>query len=353
MKHKLFISLLAGIILLPSCKNRNTDFLNRFQKSVVQVKAIDSLDLAKYGILMPKHIFKYNDVFVIEKMEENNAVDLCDFSSGKIIHCFKKGRGPGEMLFSNSPQLIDSLLYIYDVDLRNYFELNICKTIRTGMQSSSLIFSYSAGAKDKTSICMPTGICKAGNNIISTGFFTPGKWYVEMTREGRVINGVDYYSPEEFEGWTDQALSAFHINSNMSVSPDGHKVICALMFAGVFSLSNVSDNLEEYERAIFDKSQAKETSGKNVPAVKYGEKSTVTFCDVQSDDKNIYVLYSGKELGSFNPYESDHLLVIDWKGHPVKEYRLSRNINSFYIDGNMLYGTSTYPESRLFIFKLN
>lgn len=45
------------------------------------------------------------------------------------------------------------------------------------------------------------------------------------------------------------------------------------MFAGAFSLSDVSDKLEEYERVIFDKSEAKEMSGKNAPAVKYGEKS--------------------------------------------------------------------------------
>jgi len=353
MKLKILLCLSAGLVLSTGCKNRSTGFLNQFQKPSVPTKAVDSLDLTRYGILMPKHIFKHNGIFIIEKMDENNALDVCDFSSGEIIHCFKKGRGPGEMLFSNSPQLIDSLLYIYDIDLQNYFELNICKTIRTGMQSSSLISSYSSGANDKKSICMPTGICKAGNNIIATGFFTPGKWYVEMTNEGKVTNGIDYYSPEEFKGWTDEALSAFHINSNMSVSPDGHKIICALMFAGAFSLSNVSDKLEEYERVIFDKSEAKEMSGKNAPAVKYGEKSKVTFCDLQSDNEKIYVLYSGKKLGSFDPYESDHLLVIDWKGHPVKGYHLSRRINSFFVEGNTLYGTSTYPESKLFTFKLN
>ena len=78
------------------------------------------------------------------------------------------------------------------------------------------------------------------------------------------------------------------------------------------------------------------------------------FNGIDSDDKYVYVLYSGNRMrgGTLPSNECRHLIVYDWDGNPVKRYILNRNVCSVHIDSGTLWCASTYPESCVYRFDM-
>lgn len=52
-------------------------------------------------------------------------------------------------------------------------------------------------------------------------------------------------------------------------------------------------------------------------------------------------------------YQCAHLLIYNWELEPIMRYELNHSINSFCVEGDTLYGVSSYPESRLYVYQLS
>ena len=68
----------------------------------------------------------------------------------------------------------------------------------------------------------------------------------------------------------------------------------------------------------------------------------------------VSLLYSGKLRSQETSPASvcNHLVQYDWDGCPVHAYYLEKGISSLCIEGEVLYGTASYPESRLYVYEL-
>ena len=84
-------------------------------------------------------------------------------------------------------------------------------------------------------------------------------------------------------------------------------------------------------------------------------KSRFAYRKLQSTDNSIIALYSGKILRDEGlHFESDYLLIFDWKGNPLKAYRLSIPASAFYYEeaSNTIFVYNTNKET-LYKAKLN
>jgi hypothetical protein len=72
-----------------------------------------------------------------------------------------------------------------------------------------------------------------------------------------------------------------------------------------------------------------------------------TFRSATSTNKYIYVIYSGRSRDEFGDecYAGDNLLVYDWNGNPVVNYKLDRflKIMALDVDKMQVYGFCTNP----------
>ena len=110
------VILVAVSFLAFSCSRtvRKDPLLSEFDK-VICLEPTDSVDLEKYGILMPESVDIYGDWFVIRKTGGENNMVLLNPGTGESIGCFKTGRGPGEVINIGSVQILGDSLYVYDV----------------------------------------------------------------------------------------------------------------------------------------------------------------------------------------------------------------------------------------------
>ncbi len=69
---------------------------------------------------------------------------------------------------------------------------------------------------------------------------------------------------------------------------------------------------------------------------------------------NVYLLYSGKPFDNADApnYECNHLIIYGWDGTPKRHIVLGESVMSIAVDGNMLYGLSSWPDSRILVYDL-
>lgn len=74
-----------------------------------------------------------------------------------------------------------------------------------------------------------------------------------------------------------------------------------------------------------------------------------------SDSDKVYLLYSGKPFDNADSpnYECNHLIVYDWDGILKRHIVLGESVMSIAVDGDALYGLSSWPDSRILIYDLS
>lgn len=110
-----FATVVLSLIAASCSQTEGKDpLLSEFGEAVC-LEPADSVDLEKYGILMPESVDIYGDWFVIKKTGGENNIVLLNPGTGESIGCFKTGRGPGEVINIGSVQILGDSLYVYDV----------------------------------------------------------------------------------------------------------------------------------------------------------------------------------------------------------------------------------------------
>ena len=57
-----------------------------------------STSLEQFDIFEPKNVFPFNEWLIVNNYGGDHAIDILNPSSGEKIECFRRGRGPGEVL---------------------------------------------------------------------------------------------------------------------------------------------------------------------------------------------------------------------------------------------------------------
>jgi hypothetical protein len=340
-----------GLFSIVSCSSGESDILSLFDGIIEDVSPCDSLDLSQLGINDPVDILKYGDCYIIEKGLSGNKIDIVTRDS--VIHCFKRGRGPGEVLMASEIQQQDKSLFLYDISAMRLWELDLEGSIASGRQVADVFKQYSGMSNDVDALNRPFHLLVTpGRKIVASGIFANDCWYGYLEDNCAISGRVDYVRSPDTKSLSDKQLAVFHTSNTMAISPGGGRIVAALKGMGALSISQLgSGAITEQVRKIYYEPEVSAPGDKNLPTLMWSPDSKTGFCALKCTEKIIYALYSGRARDSSIPTsECQWLLAMDWNANPVKAFRLGRTINSFCLDGDRIVGVSMYPESRLYIF---
>ena len=108
--------------------------------------------------------------------------------------------------------------------------------------------------------------------------------------------------------------------------------------------------LSEYRRYEFDPPEIVRGDGYTA----FSKSGKSCFRSPASDNDNVYLLYSGKPFDNADSpnYECNHLIIYGWDGTPKRHIVLGESVMSIAVDGSVLYGLSSWPDSRILIYDL-
>lgn len=343
------------LITAAACTQEQEIVLADFRDvDVSYISPVDSVNLEGYGIFMPEYIIKHQDKYVIKKFDKENLIDVLDKNTGEILKIAKKGRALNEYISIGSLQYVNGYLYVYDVSLQKYNTYSIDSLLINGGEPLK-VNQYQYKETPLGYMEKPFKIYRNNNNFITIGLWENDSWYRLMTKDGRFSAGVERVTFEGLESMTEIEKATLHLSSCISIKPSGDKVVCALCNAPAISVSNIlKDKLVEKKRIVYDSPKVDQVNQKGMPLLQYDGSNLKSFCNIYASDSLIYALYSGRRMDSKVPsYQCNHLLIYDWELKPIKRYELNNSINSFCIEGDTLYGVSSYPEGRLYVYRLD
>lgn len=354
MRYARYFVFLSIVLFSAGCSQEEDYVLSGFMPSEQSyLYPVDSLDLERLNVLMPEDIAKFERYLVIKKYSTQNHVDIVDTETGQVKHIIPRGRSDSEALNVGSFQLEDHNVLVYDVSQMKYLSYDL-SSLEGGNEDIS-VTHYKFYETDSGIVSKPFSINKRGSLMVAVGLWEGDMWYRTMTQEGELRGGIGMVDFEELDGMTIAEKSSFHLSSHISISPSGDKVVCALTKAGAISVADVKDGkLTESRRRLYQSPKVESVGQKNMPLLAFSGESIRTFCDVYSSDERIAVLYSGLPLKSEDQpsYQCNYLLIYDWNLNPIKSYYLHNSVNSFWMEGNRLYGASSYPKSSVYIYEL-
>jgi hypothetical protein len=338
-------------ILLTACVKNVIDPIKHFrEKSVQKIYPAKIVDLETFGILKPFNLLKINDsTFIIQDFKDKNIFNLINLSSRKVISGINRGQGPGEVLnFPASLQYKDGRILTHDFILKKMSEiflssdttLAIKEIYRVGIDVPALFVMHQL---DTTFIA--TGVTDVFEN----------HWLAEMNKRGEVLSAIDYPMWEETESVRSNSTFPMLHTVEMASSPDHTKVIAATKQQGVISfLDRTVSGIKEYKQIKYHAPRFRVTERGSVVTSNVNIEG---FRAVDCDGDFVYLLYSGRTINSYGEQfqNSEHLLVYDWEGNPVRRYVLDIPLARFRYDKetNSIYGLAENPEGVLIKYELS
>ena len=353
---KLISKMIMPLLLISvvACTRTSDLILDEFNRGdISKLSPVDSVKLDEYGILMPLFIAKHQDKFIIKKHDNRNFIDIIDTNSERSIRIAKKGRASNEYIMIGSIQYANGNLHVYDISLQKYNTYNIDSTLLSGKEFLK-VNQYRFNQTSLGYVEKPFIICNYNDKFITVGLWEDDYWYRLMNKDGYLAGGVERVAFEGLESMAEIEKANLHLSSCISIRPSGDKVVCALHNAPAISVSEIKeDKLVETKRVVYNSPQVVTSNQKGMPLLQYSGSNITSFCKLYTTDRFIYALYSGKRMDSTTPsYQCAHLLIYNWELEPIMRYELNHSINSFCVEGDTLYGVSSYPESRLYVYQL-
>jgi len=348
---------IMAIITLVSCQRpgSNDELLSYFDGVPTRVLAAEASDeIEQFGILAPNKISVYEGAYIIKKKKAENFVDILT-PDGTVIPCVKKGRGPGELVDVGSIQMQGDTLSVYGRSQNRLLDINIPGTIASRRQQ--IFGERQVGLSDmkvSEQMIIPVYLQLSNQRIFATGMFGDKSLYVELSQSGAPIAGVQGPALDDSR-IDDMAQRVLNASSIISISPDGNRIAAAYNQIAVLSFADTTPELRERWSKVFFQPSLWHPDNVQGVVVGYNRDGKSTFHDIQAFNDAVYILYSGKNHEIDNeedPSHCNHLLVFDWDGNPLKKYELKDAIAGFYVDGNVLYGVSSNPSSRILRFRL-
>lgn len=328
--------------------------LNEFEKATA-LSPVDSTCLDAFDIAMPTDMLCYEDWFIIEKRGGDNTVDLINPKTGANIRCLLTGRGPGEVLIIGSMQLCNDMLHVFDSSRQNYIVLDLEATTDEGKQVITETTALDTRDENIGDIEQPFALYKCKTAYLASGLYGDGSWFRLLDSSWRSVSKIPMADFNGLDNLTMLEKASLHITSSFSVRPDGRMGICAMDTGATFSIFSLDhDGIHEINRTIHFTPSVTPSGVNGLLSPRHNPDDVRGFCDVDSDQQYVYLLFSGKEFSDFDDpsFLCSHLLVYDWDGNPVRRYELEKAVSSIHLHDGKIYGTSMYPESKIFVYEL-
>lgn len=341
---KLFISILI-VLSLSACSSKDDSIFSDFTRTV-DLQLLDSLDLEKMEILNP-HYIHYKDSFLIfHSMAGKKKLEFWNLKSDLVTVRNVIGQGVDEMpryvtVDTDHPASFRFADYrrgrIYEMDLEMLQEDTTTK--------HSLVYELPINEGDT-----PLRFYETGNHIFGIGLFSEGRIYSFDKRTNKVMTCMDYPAHESIEPLDQRHKGALFSGTIMAGNQNTLVLACFGLIDFYEILSDGGLRLKQERDYSFPKFQTAETGR----TVTFDRDDIYAISDIDSDERFIYLLYSGKnvrEKGN-DAYNCSHLLVYDWEGNPIVHCLLSKSLYGFGIGRGILYGLSREVNPIVYVYSL-
>lgn len=341
---KLFISILI-VLSLSACSSKDDSIFSDFTRTV-DLQLLDSLDLEKMEILNP-HYIHYKDSFLIfHSMAGKKKLEFWNLRSDLVTVRNVIGQGVDEMpryvtVDTDHPASFRFADYrrgrIYEMDLEMLQEDTTTK--------HSLVYELPIKEGDT-----PLRFYETGNHIFGIGLFSEGRIYSFDKRTNKAMTCMDYPAHESIEPLDQRHKGALFSGTIMASNQNTLVLACFGLIDFYEILSDGGLRLKQERHYSFPKFQTAETGR----TVTFDRDDIYAISDIDSDERFIYLLYSGKnvrEKGN-DAYNCSHLLVYDWEGNPVVHCLLSKSLYGFDIGRGILYGLSREVNPIVYVYSL-
>lgn len=328
-------------ILIVSCSFENDRYLKSLSPEVSMLYAVDTVDIEQYDLFQAaKIVFCGDGRMLLSSIVGDYNLLFLDMNTGNWFPAIRRGRGPGEIIQGSSLHMSGERVLYYDVN--NAICISIC--IDESFENQCLV-ADTAGIFNKQS--RPVYLSACGDGFVSGNLVDDDCWYSFYDKFGNIHSSIMALECDGLPESGDRKVSLL-LSSLYAAHPDGTKVCVANVPTPSLSFSAVrSGKLEEYHRMS--------VSPVGLQNGRLTQKHTTAFSGICADNRHVYVLYSGNRTldGKLPSDECCNLIVYDWDGNPVKRYALDQRVHSIHVVGNRVYGATTYPESRVYMFLLD
>jgi hypothetical protein len=331
MKQNNIILLIISILII-SCNSEN------------EKKSLVSLFNNKHDTIQKiQNNFNDDDIGIIEGLRCNDSsLVVLDYHSGECYSLFNLssqnligrfgtvGQGPGEILLGSYGFINGNYYYIfnnqngiiakYDMDSLHFNIHYLPKTL-TKYKIPDAFFSQIIPVND--SLYFGAGTYKEKYQFV---FFNSGNEVIDCN--------VEIYNSRE--NW--HAINKYLSNQGiLRKHPHENKFIYAVKNSSNIDIVQISDNKINIIKSLrlSNPRHTPDNSG-NTYQVTPDIKSPIGYIDIAVSDNYIYTLYTDKKIigdnGNGNTYSSNEIFVFDWKGNPIRKYRIEED--AYYIAVN-------------------
>ncbi len=323
------------------------------RSSSLQFAQTDNLNLNDLGISNPTKIIRKDSLYVILTPKSKYRFAIYNERSGDLQHLVRAGKGEGEGLYYLNLSLNGNIVSSLDFGTGRFVEIDLSKYTNSGYMPT--FTALTTGGKT------PLNAIRAGNQLISTGVYTEGRYCVSNLADDTDAFSVTYPECSD-ELLSDTIKSIFYASNCLAVNPSQNRLACANMQYGCLDICDINGNQltrinELHLNHASVSFQHKRSRGRGMwHPVAYTRNNLFGFCDVTSSDDYIFALYSGRTYRKHknNIDKGQTILVFDWNGSHVRSYQLSSSCSSISYDkaSNTIYALS-HKKGKAEIIKLN
>lgn len=294
------------------------------------------------------NMFIIDSILIINSYDRNFVLHFFDKRDGSFIkNQLHKGNGPTEFIptgFVVSKKEND--IYVFAPGMKLIRKYNFQNLFSSSLPDDEVHFEKFARK-----------LVPIGSNFIASTFLK--ERFLLFNNQGECLSKYDKFPRFTNQDDTNALRIFYSIHQDISVKPDQSKFVSTTRAGSVIQVFGIDKDTikllieKGFEQPILSKAKG----DKGFP----DNECVVGFCDLQTTNEYIYVLYSGVKIDDFNKrnsrYVSNNVYVFDWNCRPIKRYEIKDGrATSFCIDEKeqkiYLYSILEDGETTLSYFEL-
>lgn len=345
---------LCFFIFLYSCNTSPTKYKDAQLFSHEEIGSVVYLDGVKVEfdemIMRPKCITIIDTILVITNFKMKYFIHRYDIkNTQKIGESISYGNGPEEMLSIQDVQISfdDTTMWLLDAQkqrVHQYKKYDIC---------------YSNNPKPLQTIQFDDffdKIIALPNDKIVASTLSPNRTHLSFyDMQGELVQDNCDYPDAGIKQTPYERIESFL--GSMVFDPFTKRIFFAYKQTDLIDIFDIDGSLlyrTHGPDCFFPKMKQRNNGNQIKVSSQIGKTRDGYYSPVVYNDE-VWVLYSGKYIDVKNPnYLLDNIIVFNWEGQPVRQYKLSVPIYTFTIDikNNILYGVSDDPQFHIIQFDL-
>lgn len=318
-----FIPITLGLFFV-NCQKAKRDDLIYFESSYVGKGT--RININPDNFVYPNKLHLIDSLLLVEDSDKLRHFRIVNISSLEVSAVGKMGKGPGELSFPTSIQVLPNGNKI-GLCIRPMFVFGEF-TVKDLLQDS--LDNFTTEKRFDSNL---QKVVKVNDSMfVSIGLFR--KRYAVFNGDLKFVSEQhDYPFIEEFPNIRSEVLGMAY-QGDIAVKPDGTKIVAVAQDAIHFQILNVNRyDLDPAKTLSLTYPKFRASEG-NIISANMLKENVYGFLDVSVTNESVYLLYSGNSV-EFNANAgsaAQTILVYSWEGEPKYKINLDRDVNCIAVD---------------------